>query len=83
MSVTAGILLLGLGVVGAVLPVLPGILLFAAGVAILAKHFPWAHHLLEAGKRRFPTITRELGRAKVFGRRLLGQLGLSADEQAG
>jgi len=37
----AGVVLFGLGLVGMVLPVLPGIPLLLAGVALLGTNHPW------------------------------------------
>lgn len=39
--VIAGMLLIGLGLVGTVLPVIPGIPLLLAGVALLGTNHPW------------------------------------------
>ncbi|MGH9035992.1 MAG: PGPGW domain-containing protein, partial [Acidimicrobiia bacterium] len=45
-----GFALLGLGLVGLLLPVLPGWLLILAGFAVLAIEYAWAHEALEAAR---------------------------------
>ena len=54
MMVTAGWGLMGLGVAGLVLPVVPGILFLALGGAVLAKESPWMRKRLQILKRRYP-----------------------------
>ena len=48
----AGILLLILGVIGAVLPVLQGWFFFLLGLAVLATEYVWAERLLKKSKER-------------------------------
>lgn len=48
----AGVTLLVLGIVGLFVPVLQGILLILAGLAILSSHSPRARRALEALKSR-------------------------------
>jgi uncharacterized membrane protein YbaN (DUF454 family) len=43
---SAGWALLGVGVLGIVIPVLPGLPLLIAGFALLATEYVWAHHAL-------------------------------------
>ncbi len=50
-----GFVLLGLGVAGLVLPVLPGWLLIFAGLAVLAREYAWAHEALEVARRTAST----------------------------
>jgi uncharacterized membrane protein YbaN (DUF454 family) len=44
--VIAGVLLIGLGLVGMLVPVLPGIPLLVAGVTLLGSNHPWVRPLL-------------------------------------
>ena len=49
MAVTIGaIALVALGLAGLVLPVLPGIVLLLAAVALLTREFQWARNLVDA-----------------------------------
>jgi uncharacterized membrane protein YbaN (DUF454 family) len=50
----AGWSLLGLGVLGAVLPVLQGALFFALGLFVLRHQYLWAHRGLAWAERRWP-----------------------------
>jgi hypothetical protein len=47
-----GFALVGLGVAGLVLPVLPGWLLILAGLAMLAREYSWASSALETARRQ-------------------------------
>jgi uncharacterized membrane protein YbaN (DUF454 family) len=48
----AGIFLIALGIIGLVVPVLQGVLLILAGLAILSSHSPLARRLLDSLKAR-------------------------------
>jgi uncharacterized protein YqgC (DUF456 family) len=48
----AGVGLILLGIAGLVLPVLPGVLLIIAGIAILSSHSPLARRIHEALMKR-------------------------------
>ena len=50
-----GFALLGLGLAGLLLPVLPGWLLIFAGFAVLASEYAWAHEALEVARRKAST----------------------------
>lgn len=43
--------LLGMGIAGCVLPVIPGIPLLLAGLLVLARDYAWARRLLRGAKR--------------------------------
>ena len=55
-----GVLLMALGVVGVVLPVMPGFVFFIAGLLVLSREFAWAERALTrarawvAGRRARP-----------------------------
>lgn len=55
----AGMALVLLGLVGIALPVLPGVVLIAAGLAILSAEFVWAARALEPLKRLRARATRK------------------------
>ena len=48
-----------LGVIGVVLPVLPGIPFLLVGLFILSSEYVWAHQLLGKIRERFPTASRK------------------------
>ncbi|MGD8375402.1 MAG: PGPGW domain-containing protein [Acidobacteriota bacterium] len=56
--ITAGSILLVLGVVGLVLPFLQGIALILAGLAVLATELPWARRWLHALRDRLRRLRR-------------------------
>jgi uncharacterized protein (TIGR02611 family) len=62
--VIAGTILLLGGIVGLLLPIVPGWLLIIAGLAILASEFVWAARLLDTAKAKAGEI-----KAKVPARR--------------
>lgn len=49
-----------LGVVGLLVPVLPGVLFLIAGLLILSTEYLWASHILTRLRRRFPSLARHL-----------------------
>ena len=53
LEVTAGFLLVGLGVVGLVLPILPGWVFLIPGLVILARHYHWARRFLTLARIQF------------------------------
>lgn len=54
--VMAGSVLLLLGVSGLFLPILPGLPLLAAGLAVLAGEFMWARRLLDGAVSRISRV---------------------------
>jgi uncharacterized membrane protein YbaN (DUF454 family) len=54
----AGWSLLGLGVVGAVLPVLQGVLFFALGLFVLRHQYAWAHRGMIWMHKRWPAVVK-------------------------
>jgi uncharacterized membrane protein YbaN (DUF454 family) len=57
-----GWLLLLLGVIGLVLPLLPGIPLLIAGLVILSREYDWARRLLAKGLRWLPAVSEKIRR---------------------
>jgi uncharacterized membrane protein YbaN (DUF454 family) len=53
-----GIALVILGVIGLIMPIMPGWVFLIPGLIILADHFPWAHRLLEWAKSKAPNFHR-------------------------
>jgi uncharacterized membrane protein YbaN (DUF454 family) len=58
---TVGSTLVGLGLLGLVLPVIPGIPLLIAGFALLATEFAWAEVLLNRTKDQ---VTKAVGKVR-------------------
>jgi uncharacterized membrane protein YbaN (DUF454 family) len=57
LKIAAGIGLILVGVVGLILPVMPGWVFIIPGLMILAEHSPLAHRLLQWGKARAEQAT--------------------------
>ena len=64
----AGFSLLGLGVLGTVLPFLQGFLFLALGLFVLRDQYPWARRLMERLHRRWP---RQVERVEAMEARLV------------
>jgi hypothetical protein len=75
---TAGFGLMGLGVIGLILPFLNGIIPMALGVFMLRHQYVWAHRALGPLQRRWPAaMTRVEGmedRTLAWGRRQASRL---------
>ena len=56
----AGWALLLLGVIGLVLPVLPGALFLIVGLSFLSLEYQWAHRWMGPLRRRFPMAEKKL-----------------------
>ena len=56
----AGWALLLLGLIGLVLPVLPGVLLLIVGLAFLSLEYQWADRLMGRLRRHFPIAEKKL-----------------------
>lgn len=61
-AVIAGTILVLGGLIGLLLPVVPGWLLIIPGLAILATEFVWARRLLDTAKAKAQEIRAKLGR---------------------
>lgn len=53
-----GIALVSIGLVGLVLPFLPGWLLIVGGLALLSTEYVWARRLADGAKRHATAMTR-------------------------
>ena len=58
MRLASGWTLIALGIVGLVLPILQGIALIVAGLALLAPDMPWARRCLDWLRARLRRLTR-------------------------
>lgn len=47
-----------IGLAGLFLPVLPGVVLIAAGLTLLARRFAWAERVVDGIKSRIPDRSR-------------------------
>jgi uncharacterized membrane protein YbaN (DUF454 family) len=56
LKIIFGVVLLLVGLVGNVLPIIPGLLFMAAGILLLAGEIPWVHRWLERMETRYPKI---------------------------
>ena len=65
----AGLSLLGLGVLGTVLPVLQGVLFIALGLFVLRDQYPWARRIMSRLHRRWP---RQVDGVEAMEARLVG-----------
>jgi uncharacterized membrane protein YbaN (DUF454 family) len=59
LAVLLGWVLVALGVIGVVLPILPGIPLLLVGLFVLYSEYVWAHQLLRKIRERFPAASRK------------------------
>jgi uncharacterized membrane protein YbaN (DUF454 family) len=57
--ISAGSILIALGIVGLVLPFLQGIALILAGLAVLATELPWARRWLQAIRDRLKRFRKK------------------------
>ncbi|HEU4636914.1 MAG TPA: PGPGW domain-containing protein [Edaphobacter sp.] len=57
--ITSGWFLLGTGIAGCVLPIIPGIPLALAGLLILSRDYAWARSLLRKVKRKAVFLRRK------------------------
>jgi hypothetical protein len=60
-----GYAFLVLGVLGMFLPILQGFLFLAIGLAILARHAPWAERLLNYLRQKSPRLDRTIAKAEA------------------
>lgn len=65
LKILSGVVLLLVGLVGNVLPIIPGLLFMAAGVLLLAGEVPWVDRRLIALETRYPKIKSALARLRT------------------
>jgi len=58
-----GFILLGMGVVGLLLPIVPQVPFFIAGLLLLAREYHWARRLLDWAKRKWHAVRHSAARA--------------------
>ncbi|MFO1075388.1 MAG: PGPGW domain-containing protein [Geminicoccaceae bacterium] len=63
-TVSAGYAFLAFGVIGIIVPVLHGMLFLVVGLALLARHEPWARAVLERLKRQHPRVRAIIDRGE-------------------
>lgn len=68
---TVGWALILLGVIGILLPVVPGFVLVLAGLYLLSLHSKWFHGQLERHKHKYPRVVRFLDSLDARVKRLL------------
>jgi hypothetical protein len=56
----AGFSLIGLGALGAILPILPGFVFFALGLFVMRHQYMWAHRGMAWTSTRWPDTTSKL-----------------------
>jgi uncharacterized membrane protein YbaN (DUF454 family) len=61
LKVASGLSLVILGIIGLILPVMPGWVFLIAGLVILGQHFHWARKVLKWAKARFEDARRIAG----------------------
>ena len=59
MVVLGGMVLFVLGIVGLVLPVMPGLIFIVAGLLLMATEFDWAARASEKARRRFNGLRQD------------------------
>ncbi|HUZ47773.1 MAG TPA: PGPGW domain-containing protein [Terriglobia bacterium] len=57
-----------LGVLGLLLPILPGMVLLLAGVSVLSSEYVWAHKILQRLRDSFPKFSQRLREAETWAR---------------
>ena len=79
---TVGVLLAGwgailVGIIGLILPIMPGWIFIFIGLVILSSEYVWAHHLLTRIRQKFPrfgsVLDQATNRARAWMERLSGQ----------
>jgi uncharacterized membrane protein YbaN (DUF454 family) len=62
-EILAGVVLVALGLVGLVLPIMPGWIFLIPGLVLLGRHFHWAKRLLAFAREKFERVTKNSSRA--------------------
>ncbi len=57
---TAGWFLIGVAMVGWILPLLPGYVFFLLGLLVLSSEYVWAEKLVQKVRRRFPRVSSRM-----------------------
>jgi uncharacterized membrane protein YbaN (DUF454 family) len=59
--ISGGLALVAVGIIGIILPIMPGWIFLIPGLVILAEYFPPIHRLLEWAKRKVDWDRRKAG----------------------
>lgn len=70
----AGWSLIAVGLVGLVLPILPGILFLVIGLLLLATEYAWARGLIDKASAKYPKVGAVLDRATTSVDRILAKI---------
>jgi uncharacterized membrane protein YbaN (DUF454 family) len=62
-DILAGLFLVALGVLGLILPVMPGWIFLIPGLVLLARHFHWAKRLLAFAREKLTRVSKNGSRA--------------------
>ncbi|HET9177666.1 MAG TPA: PGPGW domain-containing protein [Terriglobia bacterium] len=65
LGLAAGWSLVSLGVLGLLLPILPGLPFLLLGITVLSAEYVWARRLLQKLRDLFPSLTRRSDSAKA------------------
>lgn len=57
LRICAGVGLILIGLVGLIMPIMPGWVFIIPGLLILAEYFPWARRLVDWAKEKYHSAT--------------------------
>ena len=65
LEIVGGFVLLGTGLIGLVVPIMPGWPFIITGMDLLSRHFHWARRLWKAARRARVYLARRVRRRKL------------------